>query len=434
MSTDQAVQYESESGVTESVDVAIIGAGPSGSIAASLLHAQGKKVLVLEKQHFPRFSIGESLLPCCMQVIDEANMLEAVNQAGFQFKNGAAFRYQDKYTTFDFTDKFSQGPGTTFQVERANFDKLLADEAVKQGVQIRYGHRVDSIDLSAEPSLEVSNDKGQKQTVKAKFVLDASGFGRVLPRLLDLEKPSTLPTRSAVFNHIRDKITDPNFDRNKILISVHPDNQDIWYWLIPFSDGRCSVGVVGEPEQLTSLSGYGNNGFSTEIGNSDLDSILKTMINQEPGLQKLLANSELINESALLKGYSANVKTLATDKFALLGNAGEFLDPVFSSGVTIAMQSASIAAHTLLKQLDGEQVDWQQDYAQPLMKGVDTFRTYVEAWYDCSFQEAIFFDRPDPKIKQMISSILAGYAWDENNPFVSESKRRLNMVVELCRS
>ena len=425
MSSATPVQNEFEQCANESVDVAIIGAGPSGSIAASLLHAQGKKVLVLEKQHFPRFSIGESLLPCCMQVITEANMLEAVNQAGFQFKNGAAFRYQDKYTTFDFTDKFTSGPGTTFQVERKNFDKLLADEASKQGVDIRYGHSVNAVDLSAKPQLEISNDQGQIQTINAKFIFDASGFGRVLPRLLELEKPSTLPTRSAVFNHVYDNISDPNFDRNKILISVHPENQDIWYWLIPFSDGRCSVGVVGEPHQLAVVE----NGIE-----GDLNRLLKIMIDQEPGLKKLLANAELINQSGLLKGYSANVKTLATDKFALLGNAGEFLDPVFSSGVTIAMQSASMAAKTLLKQLDGEIVDWQQDYAAPLMTGVDTFRTYVEAWYDCRFQDAIFFDDPDPKIKQMICSILAGYAWDQNNPFVSESKRRLDMVVELCRS
>ncbi|MCL1138051.1 NAD(P)/FAD-dependent oxidoreductase [Shewanella pneumatophori] len=423
MSTDNAVQYESAPSLN--VDVAIIGAGPSGSIAASLLHAQGKRVVVFEKQHFPRFSIGESLLPCCMTVIEQANMQNAVEQAGFQFKNGAAFKYQDKYTQFDFTDKFSPGPGTTFQVERATFDKLLADEAVKQGVDIRYGHSVESIDIDTEPCLSVTNENNQTLRVNAKFILDASGFGRVLPRLLDLEKPSTLPSRSAVFNHIRDNISDANFDRNKILISVHPDNQDIWYWLIPFSDGRCSVGVVGKEQQLQGL---------TSDANCDLNNVLTTMINQEPGLEKLLANAELINESALLKGYSANVTTLATDKFALLGNAGEFLDPVFSSGVTIAMQSAAMATKALVKQLDGQHIDWQKEYSVPLMKGVDTFRTYVEAWYDCRFQDAIFFDDPDPKVKQMICSILAGYAWDENNPFVSESKRRLDMVVELCRS
>ena len=98
------------------------------------------------------------------------------------------------------------------------------------------------------------------------------------------------------------------------------------------------------------------------------------------------------------------------------------------------MQSASLAAKALVKQLDGESINWQTEYAEPLMQGVDTFRTYVEAWYDCRFQEAIFYQNPDVTIKQMICSILAGYAWDQKNPFVSESKRRLNMVVELCRS
>ncbi|WP_350639805.1 tryptophan 7-halogenase, partial [Psychrobacter sp. CAL606-MNA-CIBAN-0158] len=87
-----------------------MGAGPSGAIAASLLRQQGHQVIVIEKQHFPRFSIGESLLPCCMQFLEQAGMLEAVNQAGFQFKNGAAFRHQGRYTTFDFNDKFTPGP------------------------------------------------------------------------------------------------------------------------------------------------------------------------------------------------------------------------------------------------------------------------------------------------------------------------------------
>ena len=140
------------------VDVAIIGAGPSGAIAASLLHQQGKRVLVLEKQHFPRFSIGESLLPCCMQFIEEAGMLEALNAAGFQYKNGAAFHRNGTYTTFDFTDKFTPGPGTTFQVQRASFDKLLADTAQNQGVDIRYGETVEAIDLTENPRLTVRNE------------------------------------------------------------------------------------------------------------------------------------------------------------------------------------------------------------------------------------------------------------------------------------
>ncbi|ABV34928.1 tryptophan halogenase [Shewanella sediminis HAW-EB3] len=407
------------------IDVAIIGAGPSGCIAASLLHQQGKRVIVIEKLHFPRFSIGESLLPCCMQWLEEANMLDAVNQAGFQFKNGAAFRYKEQYTDFDFSDKFTPGPGATFQVERADFDKLLADTAAEQGVDIRYGETVTTVDLIGKPRLTVTDANGEAYLIEAEYLLDASGFGRVLPKLLELEKPSTLANRSAIFTHIQDNIgkkevDDRPFDRNKILISVHPQNRDIWYWLIPLSPDRCSLGVVGEPHLM---------------GNSDLDLevILMDMVNQEPGLKTLLADAEILRECAELKGYSANVSTLATDKFALLGNAGEFLDPVFSSGVTIAMQSASMATKCVVRQLNGEKIDWQSEYAKPLMRGVDTFRTYVEAWYDGRFQDVIFYDAPDNKIKQMVCSILAGYAWDEANPLVAESEKRLNLIVELCR-
>ncbi|WP_076415241.1 NAD(P)/FAD-dependent oxidoreductase [Shewanella sp. UCD-KL12] len=410
-------------GAIAKYDVAIIGAGPSGSIAAALLHQQGKKVIVLEKQDFPRFSIGESLLPCCMTLLEEANMLDAVNSAGFQFKNGAAFFHSDKHISFDFTDKYTQGPGTTFQVERASFDKLLADTAVSQGVEIRFGETVEAVDLTQEPELTVKSRNGEKYVIQAKYLFDASGFGRVLPRLLNLEKPSSLPSRTAVFTHIQDNIDltlNPDFDRQKILISVHPENKDIWYWLIPLSETKCSLGVVAEPHLLGEAE-------------QNLQQVLLNMVRQEPGLDKLLANAEITRECALLKGYSANVTHLATNQFALLGNAGEFLDPVFSSGVTIAMQSASMAVKCVVRQLNGEQLDWEAEYATPLMRGVDTFRTYVEAWYDGRFQEVIFFDDPDKKIKQMICSILAGYAWDETNPFVSDSERRLNMIVELCR-
>src|SRR6218665_3057709 len=131
----------------QTADVAVVGAGPSGAIVSALLNRQGHKVVVIERQHFPRFSIGESLLPQCMEFIAEAGMLDAVNNAGFQFKNGAAFTHNGNYSYFVFTDKFSPGPGPTFQVQRANFDHLLASEAQKQGVEIRYGHGLTAIEF-----------------------------------------------------------------------------------------------------------------------------------------------------------------------------------------------------------------------------------------------------------------------------------------------
>jgi flavin-dependent dehydrogenase len=134
-----------------------------------------------------------------------------------------------------------------------------------------------------------------------------------------------------------------------------------------------------------------------------------------------------------ISGYSCNVKSLWGQGYALLGNAGDFLDPVFSSGVTIAMKSASLAAPLVDQQLRGAAVDWETAYAQPLRLGVETFRTYVTSWYEGGFQDVIFADNGQPDIRAKISSILAGYAWDTSNPLVKESRRRLNALVELCR-
>ncbi|MEZ8045339.1 NAD(P)/FAD-dependent oxidoreductase [Vibrio sp. 10N.237.312.C02] len=409
-----------------STQVVIIGAGPSGSIAASLLHKKGIDVRVIEKSLFPRFSIGESLLPACMEVIEQAGMSEAVANANFQFKDGAAFRKNGVYTAFNFEDKFSSGPGTTFQVQRGTFDKVMADCAEAQGVTIDYQHELIGINFAEDHTiLDVQIQGGERYQLEAQYVLDGSGFGRVLPKMLDLEEPSRLPPRKAIFTHVNDHIsatdTDLEYDRSKILVSVHPTNPDVWYWLIPFSNGVSSFGVVGEPKFFESYP-------------EDKISAIKQLATEESGLAEILANAEYPNPAGEIGGYSVNVKHLATDKYALLGNAGEFLDPVFSSGVTIAMKSAQFVVECVEKQLNGEKVDWDREYAEPLMIGVNTFRTYVEGWYSGALQDVIFYQEPNPKIKQMVCSILAGYAWDQSNPYVNESKRRLKTLAEIRRS
>lgn len=407
---------------TEYRQVVIIGAGPSGAIAAALLKRKGHDVLVIERQHFPRFSIGESLLSHCLDFVEEAGMLDAVNAAGFQRKNGAAFAWGERYSAFDFGDTFSNGKPTTFQVQRADFDKLLADQAALQGVEIRYGQAIASADFTlAKPRLGVQCEDGSEYRVEADFVLDASGYGRVLPRLLDLEAPSNFPLRQAVFTHIEDRIDAPVFDREKILITTHPSKRDVWFWTIPFSGGRCSVGVVAAAEHFAGRT-------------DDLDACLRGFIDETPSLAGVLQNAVWDTPARTIGGYSANVKTLHGPGFALLGNAAEFLDPVFSSGVTIAMRSASMAADVLHRQLQGERVDWQSEFAEPLKRGVDTFRCYVEGWYAGTFQDVIFYTEGSDDIRRMISSILAGYAWDQRNPFVSEPKRRLRMLSEICAS
>lgn len=403
-------------------EVVVIGAGPAGAVAAALLKRQGHDVLVLERQQFPRFSIGESLLAHCLEFIEEAGMMPALQAAGFQTKNGAAFARGDQYTHFDFRDKFSPGPGTTFQVQRAHFDKVLADDAARQGVQVRYQQEVIAADFTGDgPLLTVRGPQGQPSQVRARFVLDASGYGRVLARLLDLERPSSMPPRKAIFTHIEDRIDDAGFDRDKILISVHPEQRGIWYWLIPFSDGRSSFGVVGGQDLLSGPD-------------EDLMATLRALADAAPNLKRILRHAVWDTPANTIGGYAASVTRLHGPGYALLGNAAEFLDPVFSSGVTIALRSSKLAADALHRQLGGEAVDWQSAFADPLMVGVETFRAYVQGWYSGEFQDVVFFQNAQPEIRRMISSILAGYAWDTDNPFVASPQRRLRMLSELCRA
>ncbi|QLF94295.1 tryptophan 7-halogenase [Pseudomonas sp. ABC1] len=405
----------------EKRQVVVIGAGPSGSIASALLKRKGHDVLVLERQRFPRFSIGESLLSHCLDFIEEAGMLDAVRAAGYQIKHGAAFAWGERRSEFDFRDTFTEGQGSTYQVVRADFDKLLADEAERQGVEIRYEEEIIAADFDgATPSLTVRRlADGHEYRIACDFVLDGSGYGRVLPRLLDLDIPSDLPVRQAIFTHVEDRSAGTGFDREKILITTHPTLRDVWFWSIPFSNGRCSVGVVAEATRY-------------EGRPLDLDACLRQFVEETPSLSGVLKNAVWDTPARKLVGYSANVKRLHGPGFALLGNAAEFLDPVFSSGVTIAMRSSSMAANLLHRQLSGETVDWEEDFAIPLKRGVDTFRVYVEGWYDGAFQDVIYYEKASPEIRRMISSILAGYAWDERNPYVAEPARRLRVLAELC--
>ena len=403
------------------VDVLIIGAGPSGSMSAALLAKRGYDVLVLERQKFPRFSIGESLLASSAGMLQDAGMLDAVMNGGFQFKNGAAFVRNEEYSEFNFADKFSEGLPFTFQVPRAQFDQVLADEAARSGARIRYEVEITAADVSGERPVITSKAGGEVETHRPRFVLDASGFGRTLPRLLDLDRPADFPERTAVFVHVKDNIVSGAFDRQKIRVGVHPTKMDVWSWLIPFSNGHCSLGVVASREHHARFPGT-------------LEERLWALIAEEPPLRTLLSNAHAVRPVGEITGYASKVSRMHGPGFALLGNAAEFLDPVFSSGVTIAMKSATLAAGLLDRQFRGEAADWDAEFAEPLAYGVETFSSFVNGWYDGSLQDVIFFEHKDPAIRRMICSVLAGYAWDIKNPFTGpQSGRRLRALAATVR-
>jgi len=402
---------------TTKTDVVIIGAGPAGAVAAALLAQKGYKVEVLERQHFPRFSIGESLLAQSIEYIDQAGLLEDVVKHGFQFKDGAAFYREGEYTSIYFPDKSAPGPSTTFQVMRADLDNILAQGAAKKGANIHFGEEVIGFESDdAGVRVTVKNEAGEERLIEARFALDASGFGRVLSRMLQLETPSDFPTRRACYMQVKDNITEPSFDRNKILVSIHPEDKTIWFWLIPLKDGISSVGVVGSQEAIENAGANDH---------ERLWNLIKTV----PHKAKVLENAVEHRPAATIIGYAANVKSLYGPSFALLGNAAEFLDPVFSSGVTIAFKSAHLATDLIDRQFKGEAVDWQKEFSDELYVGIDTFRECVDAWYRGSLQN-IIFKRPKEMndVTRQLTSVLAGYAWDRSNMFVKSPRRTMDTI------
>ncbi|MEZ5472287.1 MAG: NAD(P)/FAD-dependent oxidoreductase [Marinicella sp.] len=402
-------------------DVIIIGAGPSGTVSACLLRKAGYKVLVLEKSVFPRFVIGESLLPQCLITLEQAGCLSAVEQAGFQQKVGATFQHRGHYEKIIFAEKFSDGPSYAYHVERSQFDQILADCATEAGAEIRFNCTVINVkNMFDDCVIDYTDGKGQKQQAKARFILDASGYGRVLPRLLKIDKPSSLEPKASLFTHVEDGIVAGEHAREETLITTHPIHRDLWFWLISFSNGRSSVGVVGSPELIQPYQQQGIEG-------------LKTIISEDPELSKILRHAQFDTQDYQINAYSGSVSQMYGDGYAVLGNAGEFLDPIFSSGVTVAMQSSKLAVASLEKMLKGQPVDWQAEFVDALMIGVSTFKTYVNNWYSGGLQDVIFARSQPYNVKSKIASILAGYAWDRENPFVAKPVERLNALIQICQ-
>lgn len=399
-------------------DVLIIGAGPAGTVAATLLARQGFSVTVLERAVFPRFSIGESLLPQCMAFLETAGLLSAAEAARFQTKDGAIVTDGARSTTFWFGDKSSPGWDDTWHVERARFDQVLAQAAIDAGVHIRFGEAITEAVIDAGRSVLRTRDAdGAEREYHARFTLDASGAGRVLARQMSLDSPTGLAPRAALFTHAADRISAPDYDRCKILLGIHPGHDDIWYWLIPFPT-RASIGVVGPVEKLR--------------GADEASPRLHAWIDQMPLFAALLADAQWDSPAREMRGYAAAVSRLHGPGYALLGNAGGFVDPVFSSGVTVAMKSAVLAAGLLGRQLGGETVDWDSGFERPLRDGSEVFRAFIEAWYRGDLQKIFFAPRQPDSVRRHLCSILAGYVWDADNPYTHRTERRLTALAQAC--
>ena len=353
-----------------------------------------------------------------MEVLEDAEFLDAVKAKNFQQKFGAKFMKEDKVSDFNFSDQFSKGWTWTWQVQRAEFDLTLISDVERRGVPVDFETTVTAIEFLPDESsiTTVQKKDGTTEKIEARFIIDASGYGRVIPRLFNLDKPSNLDPRKAVFAHVNDIHRNNHDEPNRIIAVMYAPG--IWSWIIPFSTGVTSLGFVGSFDYFNAMGGEPSSQF-------------RTFVDGNAYLKQRFGDVDWVFEPRKLEAWSATTDKFYGHGFVLTGNVTEFLDPIFSSGVMFATVSSHIASKMVIRKLKGENVDWDNGYTNFIRQGVDTFRTYVMAWYDGTLEKIFFSKNPDPEIKRQICSVLAGYVWDQSNPYVKDHAGALKRLAKL---
>ena len=377
-------------------DVAIIGGGPAGSVAAALLARAKRRVIVLERDKFPRFHIGESLLPFSMQAFTRLGLHEKFARAGFMEKFGGEMygACGDDGVKFYFEDGFRSQTDRSYQVTRADFDKVLLDHAAESGAEVREETSVDKIEFSDDEAT-LATSLGQ---IRARYVIDASGRNSILGAKFKLKKNYEHLQKVSVFAHydgmIRAEGRDGTLTRMVRAI-------DRWFWVIPLSATRTSVGVV--------LDGavFKKSGLSAE-------EFLQRAIEQQPILMQQMRDAERVTPVRTAADFSYRSTQLTGDRWMLAGDAAGFIDPVFSSGVFLAVLGGEQAADALHVVLDHPRKRRKlfARYETNINKAMDVYLRFVDAWYSKEFIEVFLHPQDLFQIPPAVNAVLGGNIGD----------------------
>jgi flavin-dependent dehydrogenase len=386
--------------VTAKYDVIVIGGGPSGSTVAARLVQRGRRVLLLEKEHFPRFHIGESLLPCSMPLFEELGVMPALQAHGFLPKYAAEFVTADGSLTqrYAFADGLIPGAPSAFQVDRSEFDHVLLKNAARLGVDVREGATVTRFEIGRESAeVTVRDDAGNETRYSAQLLLDATGQTSMLAGKLGLREMDLGLKNFAVFSHFEGAERHPGKREGDISVVLVPGG---WWWVIPLADGRTSVGQVGPASLLR--------------GRKPDEAYFHEQIAATPYLAKRLGQATRVAPVRTISDYSYVSRKLAGDRFVLVGDAGAFIDPVFSTGVYLGMVAAFRAAEAVDAALSAGRYSRREfvDYEAWVLKQVDTYKKFVKGFYKPEFVELLMAPSNFLDLRAAITSLLAGFGVD----------------------
>ncbi len=383
-------------------DVLVIGGGPAGSTISALLAEQGWNVQVLEKDPHPRFHIGESLLPQTLPILKRLGVLPDVEKIGI-VKYGAemvSHRY-GRTQMFYFSKAFDESQPYAFEVKRSEFDAILLKNAVAKGAQVHEGVRAGRVEFRpGTTSIVHAQDKtGNPMAWETRFVVDASGRDTFLSAQLGGKQRSQTHNSAAIFGHFEGVGRLPGKDEGNITAGWLDHG---WCWLIPFKDGTTSVGVVCWPDYIKSRT-------------TPLDQFLLDTLKQSPPIAERFRHAKLLTPVYAAANFSYRRKTMSGDGYLMVGDAFAFIDPMFSSGVHLALNSAVLGAKVVEAHLR-HSPDYAQrlrEFERKVRRGINTFSWFIHRFTQPAFQSLFVSTRRPAKIERAVLSLLAGDVYEQ---------------------
>jgi len=358
-------------GPSSTPDVAVIGGGPAGSVASTVLADSGHRIVVFERERFPRYHIGESLLSATLPILDAIGATPAIEQHGFLRKPGGTFLWGRQPEPWSF--RFREDPGGrpyAFQVIRAEFDQLLLDNARRHGVDVREEHTVLDVDTGGSPPVvRVQGADGRAFAVMPRFVIDASGQSAVIGRAARLRRFDEFFKNLAIFGYFRDAERLPGELANNILSAAFVDG---WFWYIPLHDGTMSVGAVVDTQRWR------------DIAAGDPEGTYRGLISRCPPIAARLRHATLASPIRIIRDYSYDSARFTGPGYLLAGDAACFIDPVFSTGVHLACLAGFLGGRAVAAILAGEQPEAEAlaAYEQTYRGAFQRYLRFLYFFYD----------------------------------------------------
>ena len=387
----------------DSTDVVVIGGGPAGSTVSTLLAQHGCKVQLFERDRFPRFHIGESLIPETYWVFQRLNMLDKMKASAFVKKYSVQFvNAQGKESApFYFHDNKPHECSQTWQVIRSEFDTMMLDNARQHGVAVHQPARVLEVLYDGERAIgvRVQAEDGSTHEVRAKVVVDASGQSTMLQNRLKLRVWDPVLNKGAIWTYWEGAYRDTGRDEGATVV-IQTTNKQGWWWYIPQHDNTMSVGVVAPFEYLFEGRGSHEQTYNEEVAAC-------------PAVQKRIAGAKRSTGYFATKDYSYRSKQVSGDGWVLIGDAFGFVDPLYSSGVLLALKSGELAADAIADGLAKDDVSAAQlgRWGEAFNKGVDRMRRLVCEYYDgFSFGN---FVKTYPHLRGKVTDLLIGDLFED---------------------